>query len=937
MTAGLDFRRGPRSSPARQRGDPLIGRASQVSQLRSLVDPAPARSRVLVVLGDAGMGKSVLLADTAQHARSVGFRVFSIGGRELEANLAFAGLHQLLRSVDSSAAGLSDQQRSALRVALGCTAEPANSDRLVTAAAVLTLLSTESELCPLLVVVDDAHWVDRSSLEVLAFIGHRLEAGPVILVLGSRGSAPPAGLGSGFPELHLDPLSAAEANRLLDAQRHPPRGRARRLVITQAAGNPQALKELAQVIAADPSAGQRFAPEPLPLGDGLAAEFAAGFTSLPEPTRAALLVAAVADDPGPDAASSCTPGLTAEELAPAERLGLIKVDRSGVQFSHPLVRSAIYHRAPFADRAAAHYQLAVGLEHEPDRRAWHLAAASLQPDEGIASLLESTAALAQRRGGAAAAALALERAAELSPGINDRAKRLIAAASVAISTGQADWVYDLASRALAITSDPDLQNAARRAAGWALAWTSQHANALSVLLPVADAISADRPDAAWEALATAAVVAYQTGAAASRRSVTSTLDRLERERQSPRPDWATADSIAAHRLWIRASTRPFDRSSELVARLQGLDAATIMEPAMPGAIALLLDEPDLAIEWLREAVRRLHAPGVRGASGAALSTLGRAYIETGRWDDALAVAAEAGDLADAYQMDIVAACADAITAAVLAMRAESDEARAFASRALSLVDPAESRFISARVRHALGIAAIADGSHLMAYAQLRQLFHQDGSPLHYHVSYLGIADLAAAAARANRQLEGRDIVERALTHLDGDSSPRLEQLTARARGLLAASSRAGAYFEKALSDPAGDRWPFERAQLQLDYAEWLRRQRRINDAKPILATALETFEGLRATSWARRAGTELRACGISLPDVPGAPDALSELTPQQREIIRLAGDGLTNREIAERLFLSPRTVSSHLYRCYPKLGVAGRNQLRTVITPAGAL
>ena len=503
---------------------------------------SPARSRVLVLLGDAGMGKSVLLADTAQHARSVGFRVFSIGGRELEANLAFAGLHQLLRSVDSSAAGLSDQQRNALRAALGCTAEPANSDRLVTAAAVLTLLSTESELCPLLVVVDDAHWVDRRSLEVLAFIGHRLETRRVILVLGSRGSAPPAGLGPGFPELHLDPLPAAEANRLLDAQRHPPRGRARRLVITQAAGNPQALKELAQVIAADPSAGQRFAPEPLPLGDGLAAEFAAGFTSLPEPTRAALLVAAVADDPGRGAASCCTPGLTAEELAPAERLGLIRVDRSGVQVSHPLVRSAIYHRAPFADRAAAHYQLAVGLEHEPDRRAWHLAAASLQPDEEIASLLESTAALAQRRGGAAAAALALERAAELSPGLNDKAKRLIAAASVAVHRAGGLGVRP-ASRALAITADPDLQtlHAAQPDGRW-LGQTSMRTRS-SVLLPVADAISADRRHClGGPRYGGRRCLPDRCSGQPS--PVTSALDRLERGRR-PAADWPTAAA------WLR--------------------------------------------------------------------------------------------------------------------------------------------------------------------------------------------------------------------------------------------------------------------------------------------------------------------------------------------------------------------------------------------------
>ena len=168
------------------------------------------------------------------------------------------------------------------------------------------------------------------------------------------------------------------------------------------------------------------------------------------------------------------------------------------------------------------------------------------------------------------------------------------------------------------------------------------------------------------------------------------------------------------------------------------------------------------------------------------------------------------------------------------------------------------------------------------------------------------------------------------------ASPRLEQLIARARGILAGPDGAEAHFDKALADPAGDQWPFERAQLRLDHAEWLRRRRRINDAKPVLTQALGTFRRLGARSWAQRAQAELRACGVAVADAPGERDALWELTPQQRQIVRLASDGLTNREIGDRLFLSPRTVSSHLYRSYPKLGVAGRHQLRDVVARAPA-
>jgi DNA-binding CsgD family transcriptional regulator len=183
-------------------------------------------------------------------------------------------------------------------------------------------------------------------------------------------------------------------------------------------------------------------------------------------------------------------------------------------------------------------------------------------------------------------------------------------------------------------------------------------------------------------------------------------------------------------------------------------------------------------------------------------------------------------------------------------------------------------------------------------------------------------------------MEGSDVIEHALSHLNGTASPRLDQLIARARGILADPSSSGAHFDKALADPAGDQWPFERAQLRLDHGEWLRRRRRINDAKAALTQALGTFRRLGARSCAQRAQAELRACGVAVTGAPGEPGALGELTPQQRQIVRLASDGLTDREIGDRLYLSPRTVGSHLYRSYPKLGVASRHQLRDVIARA---
>jgi DNA-binding CsgD family transcriptional regulator len=530
----------------------------------------------------------------------------------------------------------------------------------------------------------------------------------------------------------------------------------------------------------------------------------------------------------------------------------------------------------------------------------------------------------------------MERAAELSPDPEEKARRLVAAASAAVPTGQGEWVQELAGRALTVTADPELRLTARHDAAWALAWSGRRSAALSALIAVAEEASRDLPALAWDALGSAATVAYQSGAPASRQAVDRGLAQLVGQ-GPPAPCPAPGLDVDVLKLWISASADPIGRRDRLLPDLRKIVDFPIEEPSLwrVASAAWLLDESDLAITLLQDAMQRLRAPGVRGTSGGSLTVLGWAYIDTGRWDEALDAAAEAAGVAEANNMEIVAASADVITATVFALRADSGAARWHAARALATVDPAECGLVAARARRALGVAALADGSYLQAFTQLSGLFSKDGQPLHNYASYLGVADLAAAAVRADRRIEGCDIVEQALSRLDGRASARLTQLTARARGILAGPDVAEAHFDKALADPAGEQWPFERAQLRLDHAEWLRRRRRINDAKAVLTEALDTFHRLGARSWADRAEAELRACGVAVTRGPGEPDALQELTPQQRQIVRLASDGLTDREIADRLFLSPRTVSSHLYRSYPKLGVASRHQLRDVIAQTG--
>jgi hypothetical protein len=851
---------------------PIIGRDAALARLRGLVDPVPQSSQVLLVIGEAGTGKTVLLTDAAGRARSAGTRVLSVTGRESESRLAFAGLHQLLRPVLSGAASLPGRQAEALMGAFGLTADPGAPDPLLTGVAVLTLLADLSERSPVLVVADDAHWIERGSLEALAFAGSRLDAERIVVLVGARGQAPPPGFGRGFPELRLGPLSAADAGLLLDGQPRPPRGRARLQVLAQAAGNPMALIELATVIADDPAASRRWAAEPLPLTDRLSHVITARFAALPEQTQAALLLAAVADGPDLRVAARYGAGPDAHALAPAEQLGLVTVDSTGLEFSHPLVRSAIYHSAPFAHRAVAHRQLAEALLDQPDRRAWHLAAAARQPDEHVASLLETTAAQAQHRGGAAAAALAMERAAELSPDPGEQARRLVAAASAAVPTGQGDWVQELARRALEVTVDPELRLTACHAAAWAQAWSGRRSAALSALLSVAEEASRDRPTLAWDALGSAATVAYQSGAPAGRHAVDRALALLER-RGSPSTGQVPGIDVDVLRLWIRASADPIAGRDELIQHLRKIVGSPIEEPSLwrIASTAWLLDESDLAITLLQDVMQRLRAPGVRGTSGGSLTVLGWAYIDTGRWDEALDVAAEASGVAEANNMELVSASADAITATVLALRADTGAARWHADRALATVDPAECGLVAARARRALGVAALTDGSYLQAFTQLCGLFGEDGQPLHNYASYLGVADLAAAAVRADRRMEGCDVIEQALGRLDGSASPRMEQLIARARGILADPEAADTHFEKALADPVGDQWPFERAQLRLDHAEWLRRRRRINDAKAALTQAVGTFQRLGARSWAERAQTELEHAGWPSPERPATP------------------------------------------------------------------
>ncbi|MFG1678546.1 AAA family ATPase [Nonomuraea sp. NPDC049269] len=892
-------------------GELIVGRDAELARLFHPVDS------VLMLVGDLGTGKSALLDRAVRRAEAEGALVLRAEGSESESSLAFSALHQLLRPVPVEVNGLPDRQRAALQGAFGVGSATSGPDLMLIGVAVLSLLSALGDHHPVLVVLDDAQWFDRASLDALSFAARRLEGEPVTMLIGARGGDHVPGFDRHLPTLTLGPLDKVAANRLLDLQPDSPTGRTRTRILDQAGGNPLALVELTRAATAHDAATGLPSAGPLPLTDHLERIFAARLNGLPaSTTRALLLLAAMDSADSVIAVSAGLPRAEDEAWLPAEQAGLVRRTGRDVRFRHPLVRSAVYHAASLGAQREAHLALAELLLNEPDRRAWHLAAACPGPDAAVSAELERTAARARRRGGHAAAAKALQRAAELAPRRADGARLLVEAASAAVFTGDIAWVEELAAQARARTDDATLLASAAVQAGRLAVLTGRHSVVFSRLADAAEALAVSQPAIALDLLAGAAVVGFYSGEDTQRHRVQDILRRLPED--------------AGLRTWVRAVADPFDDRAGLVRLLPRLAAEAEARPEQlttVGIMAWLLDETPQAVRAFDEAFHRweLQGPLPEGLGGA----VAWAQVERGRWGQAREACARTTAVGRAAGLDHAVACAATVDATVLAFQGDTATARVQAEDALTLIDPLESRSVRVYARRALGAAAAAEGAYETAYDQLRMIFTADGAPVHYHASYPALADLAAAAVRCGRREEAVEIVERSAGELADNASPRLRALISRARGLLADPEAAEPHFRAALADPVLEYWPFERAQTLLDLAEWLRRRRRIAEARGPLTEALEAFRRLGARPWIERARAESRAAGLDVTD--STPDALAELSPQQQQIIRLAARGLTNREIGEKLFLSPRTVSSHLYRSFPKLGITARSQLRDLI------
>ncbi|MER6526177.1 AAA family ATPase [Streptomyces sp. NPDC001508] len=904
----------------------ILGRAAELARLDRLLAAVDGSGpQVLVLTGEPGAGKTTLVDWTAERGRARGLGILRVRGSEGEVGLGLPGVHQLLHPLlpgDNLPAG----RRQALDRAFGpdeAAQYELKLDQLSLCVSVLELITEAAARRPLLLLVDDAQWLDLGSVDVLAFLARRLEGRPVVLLLAAREDGVPGRFDRAFPQVTVGPLSRTAAGQLLDVQPDPPRGKARAEILQQAAGNPLALIELPRALARGRTGGAA-----LPLTARLETLFAADLPGLPAPTREALLlVAAAAGTAHLADLLRAAPSLDiVQALDPAERVGLVRVENGQVLLRHPLVRSAVYHAASFHERRQAHLALASALTEEPDRRAWHLAAAATGQDAEVADALAESAERARGRGGYAAAAAALERAAELTPAPELRARRLLTAAQAAMFAGHPQWVGDMSERIGDLAEDPRLRAEASLLGGWALGVTLRHEEALALMLSVAEVTAAKAPDLALSALSTAATSVYNSGSPYYRDELRRISDLLGKDGDPAAYAWAQA-VIGPHRDRPRL-IRLLEEGLSGMSYEESLGALTAL-----GGTTWILDETEQALRILGRTMDVLRRAGSAGTNATVTQTLALALFESGSWTAAEDAADEAFWMATEAGADNVTVGACILRATLSALQGDHAAARTQAMEAVRGVDLRRSLSLQVRHRHALGMAAFVAGDHADAYEQLRATFTRDfrPAPVHYHASLYYLGDLAAAAVRAGRTDDARTVVN-AVEHsleLEPDRSPRLAAVLHRAAALLTDADDAETHFRAALADSTTGCWPFERAFARLDFGEWLRRRRRTAEARPHLNAALECFQRLDARPWTDRTAAELRAAGA--PAATAATPA-SELTAQERQIAELAAQGLTNRDIAARLYLSPRTVGYHLHKIFPKLGIHARAQLRDALS-----
>ena len=910
---------------ARDGAAPLLGRDRELALLSSLLNEVTRHGQALVLRGEPGVGKSRLLADTAGVARERGMTVLTTTGVQSEADLPFAGLHQLLRPVRTHAAALPAVQRAALDAAFGLSLHAA-PEHFRIAMAALDLLSEVATHAPVLCVVEDVQWLDRPTSEALAFIARRIESDPIILLAATRTGYPSVFDDAGLPERRIAALDDATAAELLDASAPDLSAQARSRVLREAAGNPLALLEL-------PAAARRYdddrwALEPLPLPERLEHAFAARVSELPDETRVVLLVAALddGDEVGEilSAAGAIAGGpLDLEVVAAAVRADIIDAEPHALRFRHPLMRSAVAQSAGPGIRRRVHEALADALADQPDRRAWHRAALLTGEHEEVARELEEAASRAQRRGAITVAVSAMRRAADLSER-DGRSRRLLSAARLAVELGRRDVVVPVLREVEQLDLD-DCQQAR-------VIWLQESAETrplgdrgrFTSLISAADRVASEGDrDLQVELLWLVASRAWWSDPGPeARRLLVAAARRLgDAGAEDPRV------------FAIHAYADPVGHAPGVLARLRreatrerlDTDAARFFGPA-----ALVVGAFDLGDGFLRAAVDGLRLQGRLGHLPRLLSLHACMAARRGDWEVAITAGEEARRLATELAEPHWVAAADTVISLVAAMRGDERSAMLLAARAEAVAEPVGANITMAFAQFGKVAAALATSRHAEAYGYAERLFDPTDSAYHPVVSSWLIADLAEAARQIDRLQAARTRVVQVEAMAGGRPGAWIALALAHARALVAEPAEAGERFEEALATDL-TRWPFQRARIQLAHGQWLRRQRRVGDSRAVLRAARDTFDSLGCRRWSDHARRELRASGER--SQRRLPEARDRLTAQELQIAQLAAEGLSNREIGRRLYLSHRTVSTHLYRVFPKLGVTSRGELHVALAP----
>jgi DNA-binding NarL/FixJ family response regulator len=911
----------------------LFGRGDELARISDFLDGVRQGGGVRLIRGEPGVGKSSLMTAAAEIALSGGMRVLRASGSEFEAGVSYSCLNQLLLPVHTALDRLPPGPREALSVALGFGAG-APPDVLLVCNAALTLVTELAADVPVVLMIDDVHWIDRASAVVLGFIARRLEGRRAGQLMSARTGSVSFLDVRGLSEHVVEPLDDEAAGRLVET-RHPQMpARVRRRLLDLAQGNPLALMELpATLLGSAQRTGTQ--AEVVPLSDRLQAIFAARLTALPEATRQVLLLAAfegAGDVRVLRAALSDRPSLA--DLAPAERAQLVRVDdaTARIAFRHPLIRSAIVAMSTHEERRTAHGALAGALVEDRERRAWHLAAAAIGPDEAVADLLEDAAHRVMLRGDGFAAIAALVRAAELSTTSAGRGRRLAEAAYIGAEVnGTVDDAKILLTDARRAAPDSTGSLHAANAAAFLMINGDGDVNTAHRLLVGAietgdHGYRADDP-ALVEAMHTLMLLCWYGSTPEYWTSFFSVLRRLR-----PRPPDVLALASDSFADPVRTGKAALPRVDAVLRTLtHDADPTRVVRI---GTASVYLDRLGDCRESSWQLVQHGRDGGAPRRHLGALMHLCLDDYLVGRWDEAEELAAEGQRICDTGGFPFFAWYFRYNRAVLAAGRGRFDEAYTLADEITHWALP---RGVAAAVlfaHHPRALAAAGQGDYDAAFGHAAAMSPPGVLASHVpHCTWV-MFDLVEAAVRIGRTAEARAHVQ-AMREADvGALSSRMALLQAGAEALVLDGDEPVSRLEAVLAGADAERWLFDGSRVRLALGEKLRRTRSPADARRHLFAARDGFAAMAAAPWLSRVGGELRASGHRPP--PEQRGDLTPLTAQEAQIAHLAASGMTNKQIAERLYLSHRTVGAHLYRIFPKLGVTSRAGLRDALSPPAA-